>query len=107
MSDLLRLQPLTTINVGVGTPPTTYQLIVDTGSSNTFVGANTKYTPTSSSRDTGNQVAVSYGGGGSFKGEECEYSPHMSDSLMASISVIPLCLSKSYYYSFSPSLAYE
>ncbi|KAF8504170.1 aspartic peptidase domain-containing protein, partial [Gautieria morchelliformis] len=56
-------------NVQVGNPPTQYQLIVDTGSSNTFVGANKQYARTSSSHDTGNQVAVSYGSG-SFSGEE-------------------------------------
>ena len=43
-------------NVGVGTPPTTYKLIVDTGSSNTWVGANQSYVNTSSSIDTGDEV---------------------------------------------------
>ena len=42
-----------TANVGVGTPPTNYDLIVDTGSSNTWVGANRPYVNTSSSVDTG------------------------------------------------------
>ena len=31
-------------------------LLVDTGSSNTWVGANTAYTETSTSQDTGNEV---------------------------------------------------
>ena len=45
-----------TANVGVGTPPTNYDLIVDTGSSNTWVGANRPYVNTSSSVDTGVEV---------------------------------------------------
>ncbi|OJA12219.1 hypothetical protein AZE42_12161, partial [Rhizopogon vesiculosus] len=49
--------------VGVGSPPTTYYLIVDTGSSNTWVGADTKYVKTSTSYDTGEAVAVDYGSG--------------------------------------------
>ncbi|KAF8589852.1 acid protease [Ramaria rubella] len=60
---------IATANVQIGNPSTTYQLIVDTGSSNTFVGANKSYTHTSSSQDTGEKVAVSYGSG-FFEGEE-------------------------------------
>ncbi|KAM5546168.1 hypothetical protein V8D89_000294 [Ganoderma adspersum] len=52
-----------TASVGVGTPPTSYELIVDTGSSNTWVGAGTPYVNTSSSVDTGADVQVSYGSG--------------------------------------------
>ncbi|KAG1757238.1 aspartic peptidase domain-containing protein [Suillus lakei] len=55
--------------VGVGSPATTYNLIVDTGSSNTWVGATTAYVKTSTSVDTGEPVAVSYGSG-SFSGTE-------------------------------------
>ncbi|KAF9245853.1 aspartic peptidase domain-containing protein [Melanogaster broomeanus] len=55
--------------VSVGSPATTYSLIVDTGSSNTWVGAETAYTATSTSHNTGQPVAVSYGSG-SFSGEE-------------------------------------
>ncbi|KAI0797337.1 aspartic proteinase precursor [Irpex lacteus] len=60
-----------TVAVDVGTPPTTFNLIVDTGSSNTWVGANTNnpYTPTNSSIDTGDSVFVEYGSG-LFIGEE-------------------------------------
>ncbi|EJF58305.1 acid protease [Dichomitus squalens] len=58
-----------TASVGVGTPPTTYNLIIDTGSSNTWVGASTAYVQTSSSVDTGDEVEVSYGSG-FFFGEE-------------------------------------
>ncbi|KAF8560104.1 acid protease [Imleria badia] len=55
--------------VGVGSLATTYNLIVDTGSSNTWVGASTAYEATSTSMNTGESVSVSYGSG-SFYGEE-------------------------------------
>jgi len=55
--------------VGVGSPATTYNLIIDTGSSNTWVGAGTKYKVTSTSVKTSNKVSVSYGSG-SFSGTE-------------------------------------
>ncbi|RPD60574.1 acid protease [Lentinus tigrinus ALCF2SS1-7] len=58
-----------TVSVGVGTPPTSYNLIVDTGSSNTWVGAGTAYVETSSSVDTGEEFEVIYGSGLVF-GEE-------------------------------------
>ncbi|KAI0357861.1 acid protease [Trametes cingulata] len=51
------------VNVGVGTPPTTYQLLVDTGSSNTWVGAGRTFVQTSSTRQTRDRVAVTYGSG--------------------------------------------
>ncbi|GJE97844.1 aspartic peptidase A1 [Phanerochaete sordida] len=58
-----------TAEVQVGSPPTTFSLIVDTGSSNTWIGASTPFTETSTSHDTGAQVAVEYGSG-LFFGEE-------------------------------------
>ncbi|KAG2368812.1 aspartic proteinase [Suillus spraguei] len=58
-----------TAEVGVGSPPTTYNLLVDTGSSNTWVGASTKYVVTRTSVNTGQPVAVGYGSG-SFSGTE-------------------------------------
>lgn len=58
-----------TMQVGVGSPPTDYTLLIDTGSSNTWVGAQTKYTLTSTSTDTRNSFNVSYGSG-SVKGTE-------------------------------------
>jgi hypothetical protein len=58
-----------TMSVGVGSPPTQYTLLIDTGSSNTWVGAATAYKPTSTSTDTRNTVNVSYGSG-SFTGTE-------------------------------------
>ncbi|KAG1742328.1 acid protease [Suillus paluster] len=41
-------------------------IVPSTGSSNTWVGANTPYSPTSSSHDTGNIINVSYGSGYMF-----------------------------------------
>ncbi|KAJ7487335.1 aspartic peptidase domain-containing protein [Mycena galericulata] len=55
--------------VGVGSPATTYELIVDTGSSNTWVGAGQKYVVTSTSVKSSQTVSVSYGSG-SFSGTE-------------------------------------
>ncbi|CAK5284890.1 unnamed protein product [Mycena citricolor] len=56
-------------SVGVGSPATTYSLIVDTGSSNTWVGATKSYVRTSTSVSTGARVSVTYGSG-SFSGTE-------------------------------------
>ncbi|VDC06882.1 unnamed protein product [Peniophora sp. CBMAI 1063] len=47
----------------------TFDVIVDTGSSNTWVGAVTKYKAGSTSTNTGKSVSVSYGSG-SFSGTE-------------------------------------
>ncbi|KZP31579.1 acid protease [Athelia psychrophila] len=58
-----------TLSVGVGSPATQYTLLIDTGSSNTWVGAGAKYVPTSTSQSTGDKVTVSYGSG-SFSGTE-------------------------------------
>ncbi|KAG2076957.1 acid protease [Suillus decipiens] len=49
--------------VGVGSPPTIYNLIVDTGSSNTWVGASADYVATKTSINTGQLVEVAYGSG--------------------------------------------
>ena len=61
-----------TANVGVGSPPTTYSLLIDTGSSNTWIGANKAYVKTSSGKATGKRVSVSYGSG-RFQGYECKH----------------------------------
>ncbi|KAI0263910.1 aspartic peptidase domain-containing protein [Gloeopeniophorella convolvens] len=58
-----------TASVGVGSPATDYTLLIDTGSSNTWVGAGKKYKQTSTSKSTGKKVSVSYGSG-SFSGTE-------------------------------------
>ncbi|EXK81770.1 hypothetical protein FOQG_13842 [Fusarium oxysporum f. sp. raphani 54005] len=47
----------------------TWNLIVDTGSSNTWCGAQTSCEPTSTGKSTGGSVSVSYGSG-SFSGTE-------------------------------------
>ncbi|KIK92610.1 hypothetical protein PAXRUDRAFT_146921 [Paxillus rubicundulus Ve08.2h10] len=52
-----------TTSVGIGFPPTYYNLLVDTGSSNTFCGTGTKYVRTSTSIPTGESVNVTYGSG--------------------------------------------
>jgi cathepsin E len=56
-------------SIGVGSPATQYSLIVDTGSSNTWVGATKAYVKTSTSTQTANSVSVTYGSG-SFSGTE-------------------------------------
>ncbi|EKM51358.1 uncharacterized protein PHACADRAFT_178003 [Phanerochaete carnosa HHB-10118-sp] len=58
-----------TIQVKVGEPAIQYTLLIDSGSSNTWVGANKSYTPTSSSHNTGKSVGVTYGSG-RFSGTE-------------------------------------
>ncbi|KAG2363691.1 hypothetical protein BDR07DRAFT_1187628, partial [Suillus spraguei] len=40
------------VQVGIGSPATIYNLIVDTGSAITWVGASTRYEPTSTSFNT-------------------------------------------------------
>ncbi|OCH86421.1 aspartic peptidase A1 [Obba rivulosa] len=55
--------------IGIGSPPTDYSVILDSGSSNTWVGAEQTYVQTSTSQTTGQQVAVDYGSG-SFSGNE-------------------------------------
>ncbi|EJF59840.1 aspartic peptidase A1 [Dichomitus squalens LYAD-421 SS1] len=62
-----------TVNVAVGNPPTSYNLLIDTGSSNTWVGAASLDLFHPSCQPTNDIVAVSYGSG-SFIGLEklCE-----------------------------------
>ncbi|KAI0695610.1 aspartic peptidase A1 [Cytidiella melzeri] len=57
------------VNVGVGTPATTYSLLVDTGSSNTWVGAGKAFVHTSTTVQTKDRVSVTYGSG-EFSGNE-------------------------------------
>ncbi|KAF9224223.1 acid protease [Gyrodon lividus] len=49
--------------VGIGSPATYYNLLVDTGSSNTFCGIGKMYVQTSTSIPTGEGVEVTYGTG--------------------------------------------
>ncbi|TFY71569.1 hypothetical protein EVG20_g1455 [Dentipellis fragilis] len=70
-----------TASVGVGSPATQYTLLIDTGSSNTWVGAGQKYTRTSTSKSTGQKVNVSYGSG-SFSGTEYTDQVTLSSELV-------------------------
>ncbi len=45
-----------TVEVGIGSPATTYTLFVDTSSADTLIGVNKTYVKTSTSKDTGNTV---------------------------------------------------
>ncbi|KAG1842521.1 acid protease [Suillus subalutaceus] len=56
--------------IGVGSPATNYTLLVDTGSSNTWIGANKPYQQTTTSQDTGGTVYVTYGDNSYVSGEE-------------------------------------
>lgn len=58
-----------TMQVGIGSPATDYTLLIDTGSSNTWVGAGKKYVQTETSQRTNARVSVSYGSG-NFSGNE-------------------------------------
>ncbi|EMD36918.1 hypothetical protein CERSUDRAFT_137265 [Gelatoporia subvermispora B] len=51
------------VTVSIGNPPTDYELLVDTGSSNTWVGAGQPYQITSTSKPTLSTVHVDYGSG--------------------------------------------
>ncbi|CCM03747.1 uncharacterized protein FIBRA_05893 [Fibroporia radiculosa] len=74
-SDLKSRQDVTATNqaedyvVTVTIGSTDYTLIVDTGSSNTWVGADKKFVKSSGTTSTGNSVEVSYGSG-EFEGTE-------------------------------------
>ncbi|KAI0059567.1 family A1 protease [Artomyces pyxidatus] len=70
-----------TASVGVGSPATQYTLLIDTGSSNTWVGAGTKYHKTKTSKSTGKKVSVSYGSG-SFSGTEYTDQVALSSELV-------------------------
>ncbi|KAG1874285.1 acid protease [Suillus subluteus] len=69
-----------TTSVGIGSPATYYNLVVDTGSSNTFVGTGKKYDRTSTSVPTGQDVNVSYWTG-FFSGVECLSSSALSSGM--------------------------
>lgn len=57
------------VTVAIGSPGTKYTLLYDPGSSNTWVGADKQYVVTSSSQQTSDTVAVTYGSG-TFSGNE-------------------------------------
>ncbi|TFK88713.1 acid protease [Polyporus arcularius HHB13444] len=70
-----------TASVGVGSPATDYILLIDTGSSNTWVGADKSYVKTSTSKSTGKSVTVSYGSG-TFSGTEYTDTVTLSSELV-------------------------
>ncbi|KIM81488.1 hypothetical protein PILCRDRAFT_71813, partial [Piloderma croceum F 1598] len=70
-----------TANVGVGSPPTSYTLLIDTGSSNTWLGASKAYVKTGTSKSTGQSVSVTYGSG-SFSGTEYLDTVTLSSALV-------------------------
>ncbi|EIW53178.1 aspartic peptidase A1 [Trametes versicolor FP-101664 SS1] len=66
------------VEVLVGSTP--YSLLVDTGSSNTWVGAGKPFVPSASTRPTGDIVSVTYGSG-SFTGFEVIENVTLADGL--------------------------
>ena len=70
-------------SVGVGSPPTLYNLIIDTGTSNTWVGAGTAYVQTSTSQQTSDSVSVFYGSA-SFSGTEFTDQVTLASGLVVS-----------------------
>lgn len=58
-------------SVGVGNPPTNYSLLIDTGSSNTWIGAGKSYVHTRSSNVQPETMLLLYGSGVMF-GLACE-----------------------------------
>ncbi|EIW52039.1 acid protease [Trametes versicolor FP-101664 SS1] len=76
--------------VGVGSPPTTYSLLIDTGSSNTWVGAGKAYVRTETSQATANLLEVTYGSGFVFgkQGEAFSDTVTVADGLAIENQVI-------------------
>ncbi|KAI9439315.1 aspartic peptidase A1 [Lactarius indigo] len=68
-------------SVGIGAPPTSYTLLIDTGSSNTWIGAGKPYVPTGSSIPLPDSVCVTYGSG-SFCGTEVLETVTLSPTLV-------------------------
>ncbi|KAG2358357.1 hypothetical protein BDR07DRAFT_1489556 [Suillus spraguei] len=69
-----------TVDVNIGSPPTTYRLVVESSSSITWVGTDNKYVSLTGV-DTGKLVAVDYRYGGSFQGTIFEYLLTFTDEL--------------------------
>ncbi|KAG2047767.1 acid protease [Suillus hirtellus] len=71
-----------TADVGVGSPATYYTLLVDTGSSNTWIGSNKPYKQTATSRDTLHKFKIPYADGSSVSGEEYTDTVTLSSDLV-------------------------
>ena len=90
-------------SIGVGNPPTNYNLLIDTGSSITWIGANNGYVRTSTTVETGKKVSVHYGSG-SMSGDQCMLSLNIKlfYSLTHILTLIhPLLIKISTPYHFS------
>ena len=90
-------------SIGVGNPPTNYNLLIDTGSSITWIGANNGYVRTSTTVETGKKVSVHYGSG-SMSGHQCMLSLNiiLFYSLTHILTLIyPLLIKTSTPYHFS------
>ncbi|KIJ23154.1 hypothetical protein M422DRAFT_276334 [Sphaerobolus stellatus SS14] len=83
-----------TASVGVGSPASQFNLVVDTGSSNTWVGATKKFVQTSTSVKTKNSVSVTYGSG-DFKGTEFTDRVTLSSALVINNQSIGVASSSS------------
>ncbi|KAF9473455.1 aspartic protease [Pholiota conissans] len=81
-------------SVGIGSPPTSYNLLVDIGSSNTWVGAGKAYVKTSTSFQTSANIAVTYGSG-SFSGMEFTDTVTLASGLVISKQSIGVASSSS------------
>ncbi|KAL1945167.1 hypothetical protein VTO73DRAFT_2787 [Trametes versicolor] len=70
------------VNLSIGTPPTIYQLVLDTGSANTWVGAgSTTFRQTSTTRQTRDRVTVNYASGAGMSGVEFTDSVQLTNAL--------------------------
>ncbi|KAG1887146.1 acid protease [Suillus subluteus] len=85
-----------TADIGVGSPATYYTLVLDTGSSFTWIGANETYKQTTTSHDTGNQFSVTYGDGIYATGEEYTDTVTLNPDLIISDQSIGVASSHSY-----------
>ncbi|KAI0294265.1 aspartic peptidase domain-containing protein [Multifurca ochricompacta] len=83
--------------VGVGSPATNYNLLIDMGSSNTWVGAGKTYVRTSTSVQTSNSVSVTYGSG-SFSGTEFIDTVTIGSGLVVSGQYDRCCLNLDWLY---------
>ncbi|KAF8495728.1 aspartic peptidase domain-containing protein [Russula emetica] len=88
-----------TIGIGVGDPASYYNLIVDTGSSNTWVGAFKPYRKTKTSVMTGDLVSVTYGLG-YFKGIEYKDSVTIAPGVAISRQSIGVSDESSHIYPY-------
>ncbi|KAG2032187.1 aspartic peptidase domain-containing protein [Suillus americanus] len=61
--DITNTGVIYTADIGVGSPATSYTFLLDTGSSNTWIGTNKAYQKSGSSYDTGNTFASKVGYG--------------------------------------------